>query len=66
MSGQEWGADAEEGSRARPPGGRAPYLRRPAGRRAGGLRSVQLAEGGGRLLRAEASPHLFELKPSDC
>lgn len=57
-----WGADAAEGPRARPLNPRAPYLRCSAG----GRRSVQRAEGGGRLLPAQAFPHLFELKPSDC
>lgn len=36
------------------------------GLRAGGRRSVLRSEGGGGLLLAEASLHLFELKPSDC
>lgn len=36
------------------------------GLRAGGRRSVLRSEGGGGLLPAEASLHLFELKPSDC
>lgn len=53
--GHGWAADAAEGPRARPLNGRAPYLRCSAGRR----RSVQRAEGGGRLLPAQASIPAF-------
>lgn len=48
VRGQEWGADGEEGSRAQPSGGRAPYLRRPAGRQAGGRAAERPARGGRR------------------